>query len=124
VEKLLETEASKRLGLNTPILVRTAADLVDVVAKNPFPDEAKNDPGHLVVGFLRDAPDAKAVKALQAAIVGREVVRAIGRHAYTVFPDGIGRSKLTNVMVEKKLDTISTGRNWNTVLKLHALATA
>ncbi len=33
--------------------------------------------------------------ALQKAIVGREVVRASGRCAYIVYPDGIGRSKLT-----------------------------
>jgi uncharacterized protein (DUF1697 family) len=40
---------------------------------------------------------------------------------YTVYPDGIGRSRLTNKMIEKKLGTRATGRNWNTVLKLGAL---
>jgi uncharacterized protein (DUF1697 family) len=75
-----------------------------------------------VVGFLKEAPDSAAVTALQKAIVGREVVRAIGRHAYVVYPDGIGRSKLTSAIVEKKLGTRGTGRNWNTVLKLQALA--
>jgi len=64
------------------------------------------------------------VAALQAAIKGREVVRAKGRHAYIVYPDGIGRSRLTNVMIEKKLGTRGTGRNWNTVLKLAALTGA
>jgi len=71
---------------------------------------------------LRRAPDAKAVKALQAAIQGREVVRASGTHLYIVYPDGVGRSRLTNALIEKKLDTRGTARNWNTVLKLNALA--
>jgi hypothetical protein len=35
----------------------------------------------LVVMFLKDAPDAKDVKKLQAAITGAEVVRARGKDA-------------------------------------------
>jgi uncharacterized protein (DUF1697 family) len=62
------------------------------------------------------------MEALRAAIRGREVVRADGTHAYAVYPDGIGRSKLTNPLIEKALGTSVTGRNWNTVLKLAALA--
>ncbi len=34
----------------------------------------------------------------------------------------MGRSKLTNVAIEKKLGTRGTARNWNTVRKLEALA--
>ncbi len=73
---------------------------------------------------LKGAPDAGAVAALQAAITGREVVRADGRHAYLVYPDGVGRSRLTLALIEKKLGTSGTARNWNTALKLAALAGA
>jgi len=59
--------------------------------------------------------------ALQKAIVGREVVRAKARCAYIVYPDGVGRSKLTTALIEKKLGTRGTARNWNTVLKLGLL---
>ena len=51
---------------------------------------------------LREAPPPAAVKALQAAIKGREVVQAKGRHAYFLYPDGIGTSKLTIKLIEKK----------------------
>lgn len=37
------------------------------------------------------------------------------------YPDGVGRSKLTNAVIEKALGTRTTGRNWNTVLKLQKL---
>jgi len=60
--------------------------------------------------------------SLGQAIVGREVIRAGGRHLYIVYPDGIGRSRLTNALIEQKLGTQGTARNWNTVLKLAALA--
>jgi uncharacterized protein (DUF1697 family) len=123
LERQLETEAAKRLSLETDFFVRTAADLKAVIARNPFGKAARDDPSHLVVMFLKDAPAAKGVRALQAAIAGPEVVRAHGRHAYIVYPDGIGRSRVTNVLIERHLGTRGTGRNWNTVLKLHALAT-
>ncbi len=124
LERLLETEAAKRLALQTDFFVRAAQEWQAVIAQNPFPEEAERDPAHLVVMFLKDVPDGKAVKALQASITGREVVRTKGAHAYIVYPDGIGRSRLTNALIEQRLATRGTGRNWNTVLKLGALTQA
>lgn len=121
LERLLETEAAKRLDLETTFLVRTAKEWREVIEKNPFREEAKSDPSHLVVAFLRDAPQAGAVRSLQAAISGPEIVRAQGKQLYIVYPAGIGRSKFTNKLIEGTLDTRATGRNWNTVLKLAAL---
>lgn len=122
LERLLEEETEKRLALQTDFFVRTAEEWNAVVAQNPFRQEAERDPSHLLVMFLKTAPEAKAVQALQAAITGPEVVHAQGRHAYFVYPAGIGRSRLTNFLIEKKLSARGTGRNWNTVLKLAALA--
>jgi uncharacterized protein (DUF1697 family) len=124
IERSLEVEAERRLGLATTFMVRTAAEMAAIIAANPFPDEAKRDPGHLVVQFAKDLPAANAVDALQAAIKGREVVRAEGKQLYVVYPDGIGRSKLTAKLIEDKLGTRITGRNWNTVLKIGELAKA
>jgi len=74
------------------------------------------------VVVLKAAPTPAQVRALQAAIRGREVVRAHRRELYAVHPDGIGTSKLTLPLIEKHLGTRGTGRNWNTVLKMAALA--
>ncbi len=71
---------------------------------------------------FKRAPKPADVEALRAAITGREVVEAVGAHAYLVYPDGIGRSRLTTALIERTLGTRGTGRNWNTVLKLAALA--
>src|SRR5262249_10978238 len=121
LERLLEVETAKRLDVTADYLVRNADEWETVVAGNPFPDEAKRDPGQLVVMFLKTAPQAKDVQALQAAIEGPETIRSRGKHLYVVYPAGIGRSKLTNTLIEKKLGVRGTGRNWNTVLKLAAL---
>ncbi len=120
LERLLDAEAEKRLGLKTTFFVRTAKEWSAIIAGNPFPDEARRDPGHLLVLCLRAAPPAGAAKALAAAITGREVVRSDGRQAYIVYPDGVGRSRLTTALLDKTLGR-GTARNWNTVLKLGAL---
>lgn len=122
LERLVEAELRTQLAVETDFMVRTADEWDEVVARNPFRKEAERDPGHLLVFFLKDATDAASVKALQAAINGPEIVRGDGRQAYIVYPDGVGRSRLTSALMEKKLGTRGTGRNWNTVLKLHALA--
>jgi len=124
LERLLEVEAKKRLALEADFFVRSAAEWEDIVAENPFHAEARRDPARLVAVFLKDAPGNGAVKALQASIVGREVVRATGRQAYIVYPDGQGRSKLTNAVIEKHLGSRGTARNWNTVLRLAELVRA
>jgi uncharacterized protein (DUF1697 family) len=124
LERLLETEAGKRLALQTDFFVRTAEEWQAVIAHNPFREEAARDPGHLVVVFLKKAPGVQDVEALQAAITGPEVVCAEGMQLYAVYPTGMGRSRLTSTLIEKKLGTRGTGRNWNTVVKLGALATA
>jgi uncharacterized protein (DUF1697 family) len=122
LESVLETALAKRLKVETDFFVRTAKEWQAIIAANPFPKQAKDDPGHLLLMCLKDAPEPAAVTALQQAIVGRETVRAGGRHAYIVYPDGVGASKLTIKLIEKHLGTRGTGRNWNTVLKLGALA--
>lgn len=121
LEAQLESEAAKQLDLRTDIMVRSSAQLSDSIAANPFPAEAKDDPSHLLVVFLKAPAGDDAVSTLQAGIKGRELVRAAGRQLYVTYPDGIGTSKLTMPAIESKLGTRGTGRNWNTVLKLQAV---
>lgn len=122
LSKRLEKAARERLGLETDVLVRTAGELAQTLAGNPFPDEAERDPAHLVVMFLREAPANDAVAALRAAIAGPERVEARGAHLYAFYPAGIGESRLTNALIERKLGTRGTARNWNTVSKMAAAA--
>jgi uncharacterized protein (DUF1697 family) len=124
LETLLENGAASRLGVETDFVVRSSAELDAIVARNPFPKEAERDPAHLAVVFLKTSPSASASKALQAAIRGREVAQVDGRQAYIVYPDGMGTSKLTLPVIDRALGTRGTARNWNTVLKLGALARA
>ena len=124
MEAALEAAVAKALGVNPAFVVRTAAEWEAIIASNPFPDAAKDDPSHLVVMAFKSAPKPADVNALQAAVVGREIVHASGKNVYISYPDGIGTSKLTNAVIERKLRVAGTARNWNTVLKLAAAAAA
>ena len=121
IERMLEEGAERNIGLKTEFFVRNAEEWHDLIRNNPFRREAEHEPALLVAMLLKDEADASDVKKLQAAIVGRELVRAKGRVAYITFPDGQGRSKLTRAIIEKALGTRTTGRNWNTVLRLGAM---
>jgi uncharacterized protein (DUF1697 family) len=124
LERALEAELARSLEVTTDFMVRSAAEWEKIVAENPFAAEAKRDPGHLLLMVLKDRVTARTVKELQGAIKGREVVRGACREVYIVYPDGVGRSRLTSPVIEKGLGTRATGRNWNTVLKLRALSAA
>ncbi|MEJ0025479.1 MAG: DUF1697 domain-containing protein [Rhizomicrobium sp.] len=123
-EKKLEALCTKAFGLTIDIHVRTPKAFAAIVAANPFAKEAEADPGHVHVLFLRAAPPAAAYAALQAVIKGPEVVLGGGRHAYMLYPDGMGRSKLTPAVLARHLGMPGTARNWNTVAKLSAMARA
>jgi uncharacterized protein (DUF1697 family) len=121
LERFLETETATRLKLTCAFHVRTAGELQSAIDANPLKAEAKKDPSRLIVLFYKTPLDPAAVKAAQAAIDGPEIVRCDGRHLYMYFPDGQGNSKASAV-VGRILKANGTGRNWNTVLKLAALA--
>lgn len=111
LEDVLEQELDNRLGVRTEFFVRSADQLKRVIARNPLPREAERDPTHLLVMFCKKtAGRSPTIKG-----AGRELVRPAGKEIYVYYPDGVGRSRL-------KIDVLATARNWNTVLKLAAVA--
>jgi len=122
LELQLERAARDRLSLTTDVIVRTAKGWAAALARNPFPKEARNDPAHLVTVFLKGTPASGAGRRLQESVRGPERMRVVGPHAYIVYPEGIARSRLTLPVIERRLGFRGTGRNWNTVTKLAAIA--
>jgi uncharacterized protein (DUF1697 family) len=118
IEETIEAE----FGFRPAVVLRSTAELRRIVADNPFPAMAKADPGHLVAMLLAGKPQKDAAKRIANAYSGPEEVRIAGEDAYITYPKGIGRSKLTNALLEKQLGVAGTARNWNTVTKLLELA--
>ncbi len=108
LERLLEQETETHLGMSVDYFVRSAVELKECIARNPFSKQARDDPSHLLAMFMKAAPSANDMAALQASIQGPELVACDGKQLYLVYPDGIGRSKLTGAMIERKLGVRGT----------------
>lgn len=101
------------LGIDCAVLVRSGAELADVVARNPWP-ERTGSPKLLNVAFLSQPP---APSAAPGRVGEREEVVVDGAHAYVWYADGAGRSKLSLT----PLGVAATVRNWTTVVALSEL---
>jgi uncharacterized protein (DUF1697 family) len=117
----LEAALEKKLTLQSRVIVRTAAELKKIIARNPF-DVAQRNPSRLLVVFLDGKPAAKAKDALLAACGPHDELQMSGEEIYLYCGDGISQTKVFLLLNEKTLGVTSTARNWNTVTKLLEVA--
>ena len=103
----------KRFGFEPPVVLRSGEELRKVAEGNPF---IKCEAETLHVAFLADLPGKEPVRSLEPKPPDEFAV--IGREIYLRCPNGYGKTKLTNAWFDSRLKTISTVRNWRTVLKL------
>lgn len=122
LEVRLEAGLAEKLGGPVEVFVRSGAQLAQIVAANPFADFAARDPSHMVAMVLRGEADPDLVEALRSRIVGPEQVAAGPGCLFATYPDDIGHSKLTGVVIERTLKLRGTVRNWNTLRKLAEMA--
>ncbi len=127
VGKRIEDAIEGKLGFRPSVMLRTAAEMKAVVARNPFGTRPDIEPAKLLVTFLAAAPAGEVRGEILKLKAGSEEVRCDGRELYVYFPDGMGRSKLPPLLEkilkrDKTLKSAGTSRNWNTVLKLLEMA--
>jgi uncharacterized protein (DUF1697 family) len=108
----LEKELTLYAGKPVGVIVRTAAEMAQVAAENPFLDRAAN---FTVAIFLDGAPPPDVLKTVKGH--ADEEIRLGEREIYVHYPDGMGRSKLRIPAAAH-----GTARNINTVAKLAAMA--
>jgi uncharacterized protein (DUF1697 family) len=116
----LAVAIERAFGLRTPVVLRTKAELERVIAANPYAAPGI-DGTKLHVVFLGEKPTAKAIATLDPDRSPPDEFTVVGKEVFILAPDGVGRSKLTIDWFEKRLGTVGTNRNWNTVNKLLSL---
>jgi uncharacterized protein (DUF1697 family) len=112
VKAKLETALKAYAGKPVGVLVRSAAEMAQVLQDNPFPDAASN---RTVAIFLDGAPPKDTLSKVTGQ--GNEEIRLGRREIYVHYGDGMARSRL-------KIPAASAGtaRNMNTVAKLAEMA--
>ena len=112
LKAMLEEALGRHIAKPVGVMVRTAAEMAQVVADNPF---ARAPANKVAAIFLDSAPTANAVESAKGAADER---LALGtREIYVHYPSGMGRSKLRIPAAAS-----GTARNMNTVEKLAGLA--
>ncbi len=108
VKSALEAALLKHLGKPCTVLLRSAEELQEIEAANPFQNA---EPAKVMVLFLESAPDKKILASVKP--LGGERLAAGRREVYIHFPDGMGQSKLKVPFTD-----LGTGRNLNTLRAL------
>lgn len=116
--KQIGSGIEKEFGFEVRVVVRSSVDLRRVIAKNPFKAAKTPNLSSFLVMFLDGKPTAQAFAELRGAYKGPEEMHLASEELYIYYTDGVGRSKLTNDLIQRKLQVTGTARNWNTVGKL------
>jgi len=111
----------KRFGLDIVVLVRSRADLAEVVRRNPLAKIAVDPKRHLVT-FLSSELPGEVIDRMSTLAGEQEQFRVIGREVYSWHPAGVGRSPLWERLGGRALGVAATSRNWTTVTTLLAMA--
>jgi len=120
--KKIQGGIEKSFTCKPEIILRSAAELADTIARNPFAKRRDIEPAKLLILFLASEPNSEARKRVLAIKAEPEELHISGREVYIYFPNGMGKTKLPWTTIEKLLGTPGTGRNWNSVTKLLEMA--
>jgi uncharacterized protein (DUF1697 family) len=116
----------KLMGAPVAVMIRTHDDLSRIIAGNPFVAEAEADGARVHVAFLSGSAPAGAQPALERIVqqypARRDRFHLAGNTLYLHLPDGAAETKFSGKTLDKATGVQGTGRNWNTVLKLHAMS--
>jgi uncharacterized protein (DUF1697 family) len=120
--KSLRAAILDKLGVDCEVIVKTAAELEAAIAEHPLRRHADDD-ARLLVMFVQAPSTLAELKALEATDWSPEAFAVGAQAAWLWCADGIIESRVAKA-VGKVLKERGTARNWATVGKLQALASA
>ena len=113
--KKIENKLQMSLGYEVTVFLKTFDELKKIITQNPY-DVGDMD---LYISMLSAHPSKEHINALEAMAAEAEQLAIIHTEAYILCPKKTyGKSKLSNVNVEKKLKVKATTRNWTTMNKI------
>ena len=118
----IEAAIEQAFGFHVAVVLRTAEELRDAIARNPVAARSGIDARRLAVTFLAAEPTAAIREKVLALRAEPEELWLDGREMFIYFPNGFSGAKLSMPAVERALAMPATSRNWNTVTKLLELA--
>lgn len=117
--ELVERLVEERFGVTSRCLARTAAEVDDVIARDPFAGVATDGSKYLAIFVSGPVPDSLR-ESDSPVDLGIDGVEVGDRVIYQWCPDGMLAAEPVGDGVMKHSDLFVTARNWNTVLKIQA----
>lgn len=120
----ISEDVKNTFGFDVPVIVLSIEALSTIIKQNPLLFHANIDPSFLHVTFLASEPDHDAVdvNTIIAKKQGGEEVTFANSVIYLYCPNGYGKTKLTNNLLESRLGVGATTRNWKTTNELVKMA--
>ncbi len=120
---LVSDALREELGLEVPVVGRTAAEWETMTDANPLAP-LDEDPKKLHVTFLAGVPDRRRVVDLEAEVESMvpDRLAVIGADVFLHCPVSYADTPLQNAFLERRLGQVATTRNWRTVLTLGEMA--
>lgn len=121
LRELLERQLKETFGFEVSVILRTLAEVEQVIINHPFVLSEPDDYKRWYVSFLPAEPSSEAMDKLRMYEDGPDKLRLVGREMYILYDVSVSHSALSKVSFDKILGMPVTARNWNTVNKLIAL---
>jgi uncharacterized protein (DUF1697 family) len=109
-------------GFAAPVVVRSATQMRAILEDNPYAGASDGDRAHIML--LSKEPNAAAVASLDKRRGHPDEFEVSGSQIYLRLINGVAGTKLSNAWFDRRLETISTGRNWRTMTTLEQLVRA
>ena len=117
---LLGDAIAERFGVQTTVVLRTAAQLGKLIATKPFGSRTEQ----AYVAFLAGTPARASFEAFSTTDFPENAWERVGPDLVILYPSGFHRAQLTVARLERLLGVQVTLRNWRTTTKLAELAAA
>ena len=122
----IEHEIEVAFGIPVKVILRTAAELEEIILNCPFSEdevteaETLSQAESLYVALLAHNPLMEKIECIDVYRSESDKYQIVGREVYLLFHHSIRNSKLANNLY--KLNVPTTVRNWKTLSKLAQLS--
>ncbi|MGB7600261.1 MAG: DUF1697 domain-containing protein [Candidatus Sulfotelmatobacter sp.] len=115
LSRKIEATILSKFGHSVSVIIRTADEIKQVIANNPFLKQADIDQTKLHVMFLTEPPAQSALKQLETLVLKPDQFRSLGKELYFYLPNGVAESAVMKKPIDRGLAIPTTMRNWRTV---------
>ncbi len=117
LQQMIFDKIKSHYGFEVPNLILSPSEIEEALNNNPYQNIEKP-----YFTFLSDFPNQENINVFNTISFEEEFFELNGKVIYTHYPNGAGRAKMNNKLIERKLKVSATARNLRTTKKLFEMA--